>query len=407
MKKIVLMVVALQTSFAMANYITFIGQNDNPVAPSGRLDTAANWDGGVAPSGSSTGLVYTTSNVWLPSAWTSLAVRQTGGYIYKPSGDLSMRGGAVSSGIPSVYEIEDSRTDYAAYTNLYVSGKLEFWSAAGENIELSVLSGRVELDSLNLLDKTKAIINMGDGILHANSMTTAKGRVNMLANGSGEIIMDEYVGGLGNNLFLNFGMGNTGSFTLGEKSGGLTAGGSWEWIINNGQVSIDGVVDTDVASYLITTNGPLGTTISLPLPLGSTENYVAWAAGYGLVNTNGDAALTADPDGDFVDNLAEYGMGGNPTNQNDQGNVPMSDLVLDGGTNWLEYVYFERSDKAELGLGYTLERNLDLLIPAWTNGGIVHMGSGTMDVDFNTVTNRIEADAENKQFLRLRIELQE
>ena len=119
-------------------------------------------------------------------------------------------------------------------------------------------------------------------------------------------------------------------------------------------------------------------------------------------------ASASDPDGDRLNNLAEYSTGGNPTNRNDQGNAPASQVVpAGGGANWFEYVHFEHADKNALGLIYSIEQSPDLVSPAWTSTGIMVVGTGILNAEFNAVTNRIAAESEDSQFLRLRVELQE
>ncbi|MCF7817594.1 MAG: hypothetical protein K9M54_06910, partial [Kiritimatiellales bacterium] len=183
--------------------------------------------------------------------------------------------------------------------------------------------------------------------------------------------------------------GNGGSYS----GSGSYAGSNFTVLNGDGKDWTLSLADGNQDLTLTVSGGPLGI-------------YAAWAASYGLADTNGTGAMTADPDGDWVDNLSEYGLGGNPTNSGDQGHVPTSGLLADGGTNWLEYVYYERSDKAALGLDYYPERSLDLGFPGWTNSGIVVAGTGTLDAEFNTVTNRISTESEGKQFVRLRIQIQ-
>lgn len=100
------------------------------------------------------------------------------------------------------------------------------------------------------------------------------------------------------------------------------------------------------------------------------EHYSAWAVGFGLSDVDGTDALTADPDGDHLDNLTEYALGGNPADPNDKGHVPTRAIEAEGGTNYLVYVHFERDNKKALGLNYSVERTLDLADPSWTTNGI-------------------------------------
>ena len=254
----------LVTSIAMANYVTFIGQNNDPANPAGSLNVADNWDGGSLPSGSSTGLVSVTATVWPGVSWNDLAVRQTGGYVRALSNDFNMRGGTSGSGITTIYEIEDARTDYASYTNLYVATKLAFWSQYGESMELSLLSGHVAVSNLSL-NASVGSINVRDGIMQARTLTTAVGTVNMLAGGAGEVVIDSQDASLGS-FYLNFETGNMGSFTFGAKDGTNSASSSIKWLVTSGRVSIDGVADTDLASYSIVNNGLSSSIALIPEP---------------------------------------------------------------------------------------------------------------------------------------------
>lgn len=391
-----------------ADYVVFIGQNNSPAAPVGALNVASNWFGYVLPSGSSTGLVSATPNVWAGTAWNNLAVKQVGGYVFAAGGgSFALRGGTTNSGITTVYEIEDSRTDYATYTNLNVGNVFSLWSQYGEKMDLSLLSGHVEAAVLSLAAAGKGAINMRDGLLHAGALgVNAAATVNMLAGGDGTIVVDDMNGFNVTNLYVNFETGNLGSLTFGMASNGVSAAGTWESLVTSGRVMIDGVTDTRTYKYSVTQNS-LASTIALGGAVIPSAAYASWAAGYGLTDTNGTGAATADPDGDAIDNLAEYGMGGNPADGNDQGHVPTSAMTAAGGTNWLQYVYYERADKAVVGLSYYPERGTDLVVTNWATSGIEFVGTGVLDVDFNTVTNRIPTTSENKQFLRLRVELQD
>lgn len=391
-----------------ADYVVYIGQNNNPAAPNGALNVASNWFGYALPSGNSTGLVSVTANAWLGTAWYDMAVKQVGGYLFAAGGgSFALRGGTTNSGITTVYEIDDARTGYATYTNLYVGSVFSLWSHYGEPMELSLLSGHVEAAVLSLIAEGKGTINMRDGILHAGALgVPSAGAVNMMAGGNGTIVVDDMNGFNVTNLYVNFETGNLGSLTFGMASNGVSAAGTWESLITSGRVMIDGVTDTRTYKYSVTQNS-LASTIALGGAVIPSAAYASWAAGYGLSDTNGTGAMTADPDGDAIDNLSEYGMGGNPTDGNDQGHVPTSAMTAAGGTNWLQYVYYERADKAVVGLSYYPERGTDLVYTNWATSGIEFVGTGVLDIDYNTVTNRIPTTAENKQFLRLRIELQD
>lgn len=140
-----------------------------------------------------------------------------------------------------------------------------------------------------------------------------------------------------------------------------------------------------------------------PKVSGTPSLYQAWAATYLL--TNGSAALTANPDGDLLDNLGEYAMGGDPTNGSDTGYLPHSAMVQDGEEQWFQYVYYARNDAAERGLSYYLETSSDLVSGVWTTNCIVPCGIGQLNSEFVSVTNRLAITPAEERFMRLRIQL--
>jgi hypothetical protein len=122
------------------------------------------------------------------------------------------------------------------------------------------------------------------------------------------------------------------------------------------------------------------------------DKFVEWTAGYGL--SGSDAEQDADPDNDGINNLYEYGLGGDPTDASNVGAKPVYSQV---STN-MQYVYVARTDDAQLK--YYLEINPDLIYGVWTNMGYtVAIGPHT-DPDWETVTNTVPADVAEK-FIRL------
>lgn len=144
----------------------------------------------------------------------------------------------------------------------------------------------------------------------------------------------------------------------------------------------------------------VGTT--LPGPVNPASLWSDWLEDYSgsmgsLTNLNDDA------DGDFVSNLAEYGLGGDPSDSADAGNLPSS-LA---GAGYLEYVYYMRNDAAARGLSYWLETNEDLVAePGWTNAFYEVIGTNTATgiSGFDAVTNRISTEVKSQQFINLRVE---
>ncbi len=123
----------------------------------------------------------------------------------------------------------------------------------------------------------------------------------------------------------------------------------------------------------------------------SSGAYGLWAATYGV------GAETENPDNDALDNLAEYAMGGNPTNGADIGLVP----VLAKGVGEMIYVHAVRTDDSSLS--YYLETNSDLVYGAWTNSGYTVTGTDMTGGTFDFVSNSVPTTA-SKLFIRLQIE---
>jgi hypothetical protein len=128
--------------------------------------------------------------------------------------------------------------------------------------------------------------------------------------------------------------------------------------------------------------------------------YEAWSSFYALVE-----GAAGDDDLDGLANLYEYGLGGDPTDPQDQGHSPESGIVSDGGTNWFVYTYPKLSD-ANSGLSYSIELTDDLVDGIWTNIGYEVPGTGTdaFASGFDAVTNRVSTQDDPAQFIRLIIQ---
>ncbi|VGO13041.1 hypothetical protein PDESU_01595 [Pontiella desulfatans] len=123
--------------------------------------------------------------------------------------------------------------------------------------------------------------------------------------------------------------------------------------------------------------------------------FGTWIAGYGL--TGVDAAMDANPDDDLIDNLAEYALGGNPTNANDDGILPSL-----GNVDGWKYVYRRRTDDDTLV--YWVETTTNLVSNGWKTNGVVEVGAGAVDDAFESVTNRVDTDESMHEFIRLQIQ---
>ena len=117
----------------------------------------------------------------------------------------------------------------------------------------------------------------------------------------------------------------------------------------------------------------------------SPRTYEIWVAGYGLEGTN--ALRSTDVESDGMENLLEYVLGGNPTNDDSAAVMPTLEATLDS----MKYVYRRRIDAAVRGLDYGLVLNTnDLLQSAWTNVGTTFETTNVViDADFESVTNTI------------------
>jgi hypothetical protein len=88
--------------------------------------------------------------------------------------------------------------------------------------------------------------------------------------------------------------------------------------------------------YITANNGAPETQLAELTLVAGMSFYEAWSADFELSGSN--AVFSANPDGDEQDNLNEYAMGGNPTNEFDWGHVPVFGTHDENGTNWFEYV---------------------------------------------------------------------
>ena len=136
----------------------------------------------------------------------------------------------------------------------------------------------------------------------------------------------------------------------------------------------------------------------LTVATGAMHGYAGWAATWGVdIGAEGD-----DPDADGLDNLYEYGLGGDPTNALDQGTSPEFAVVEDAGGDFFGYIYPQLSDP-QSGLSYHLELNTDLATGSWVDAGYTVEGTNVTGSVLNFVTNTTDL-AEDQKFIRLIIE---
>jgi len=125
----------------------------------------------------------------------------------------------------------------------------------------------------------------------------------------------------------------------------------------------------------------------------TSPSYEAWTYDWGT----DIGSETNDYDGDMLDNLGEYALGGDPTNGADAGLVPT--LGSEDGT--MVYVHAQRTDDSNLS--YALETTTNLVSSGWTNSGYFVVATNVTGGTFDYVTNTIPTTLD-QTFIRLRIE---
>jgi len=129
------------------------------------------------------------------------------------------------------------------------------------------------------------------------------------------------------------------------------------------------------------------------------DRFIPWIASYGLSGAEAAPDYDAEPDG--MDNLLEYALGGNPTNDDAAVILPGFSVAADGGSNWFYYVHNERTDDDTLT--YTVEVKSNLVLdPSWETNGVEPVGESGAVGSFKSVTNR--TDIGSAEFIRLNVE---
>lgn len=143
--------------------------------------------------------------------------------------------------------------------------------------------------------------------------------------------------------------------------------------------------------------GPfLGTRTNEVDELGGPISFVNyWLDSFG-VNLG---SVTNDYDHDGVVNLAEYAVGGNPTNSSDAGVKPVFNLSAGN----FQFVYPKRSDDSSLI--YSVETTTNLASKTWTNSGSTIIGTNVTGSVLNYVTNTVPANNQ-EGYLRLKVSSQ-
>jgi arylsulfatase A-like enzyme len=143
---------------------------------------------------------------------------------------------------------------------------------------------------------------------------------------------------------------------------------------------------------------PAATVDNVRVTVPTSDKYAQWAYDSELE----DSALTNNPDGDVLDNLAEYALGGNPNVAGDEALFPI--LVTDA--NGAKLIFRRRLDAQERGLNYWMAITTNLVSGPWVTNQFLDVTSGFIDSDFELVTNRVETVGKLNEFIQLEIELE-
>ena len=161
-----------------------------------------------------------------------------------------------------------------------------------------------------------------------------------------------------------------------------------------------GVRSAGSTDYVTLLDNDLSSNLIAPYLLVGSNNSIITSPSFAAWTYDWDVDIgseTNDYDGDRLDNLGEYALGGDPTNDADIGMIP----TLENGGGTLAYVHVQRADDSNLV--YYLETTTNLVSNTWSNSGYTVMATNVTGETFNYVTNALSI-AEDGAFFRLRIE---
>lgn len=156
------------------------------------------------------------------------------------------------------------------------------------------------------------------------------------------------------------------------------------------------MVDVDGASFQLSYAADLGDGRLAVTLVSSVYDYAAYSNDYGLVT-----GPYEDQDDDGMNNLYEFGLNGDPTNQAVTGTAPEFQVLETGEGTVVEYVHLKRLNS---GLDYYLEITPSLNPASWDNSGYTAVESSDRGDGFSVVTNTVSTEILDAQFIRLIIE---
>lgn len=330
------------------------------------------------------------------------------------NGDYVVVGAAINKGTWN-------ETNAISFAGSAALGSVVFESASGSGPNTHFWSAPVT--STGTVDVTMTLTEADDtlvyGSVNAYVVRSASGVVNILGTASAGSTTNAPSGSIYTNIY-DFGTSTTGLFVEAASSymdddNGINSANP-DYVVDQQDGVQRKVGHAEFSGVSSITNIWSGTTNRQAVVLGiafaagdaapgvtPTSQYEDFlAGGVDVGSTNG---LQDDADNDLLDNLTEYAFGGDAGDPANQGNTPILSQVNDAGTNYLEYIYFERDDAADRGLTSILEVGPDLLVNTnWTTAGIEVVGSGpSSEAGYIAVTNRIPMDNAT-EFLNLRIQ---
>lgn len=386
-----------------AIYTTHAGRLVNT---GGTLKIGISWDGGANDS-----LRWGTAANWDPDT----APNTEGNFVF--TGTISVLSGSIAAdaligGAGSILRIRNSGKSLTGDLILTNSAKIRLIETGAVDVGFSV-NGSTTLGNSEfyfLVDQADDDLTLNfDAVTFLESSTIKKQGEGRLAFNATSLAVN------GNILAIDAGqltLGGTANYSgLRIDVTGISASG--KLVISN-SVTLKGLTITglDIApgTYppgdAIYTNRLINTGGTLTIdPNAEPIGYATWILDYPGVGTATN--LNDNPDGDRLDNLGEWAMGGNPDNAYDVGYVPTVGFIEYSGDDWVEYVYARRTDYSELGLTYSTEHNTNLMDGVWmlVNPVDIVVGSpGLIDPNFDSVTNWVVTTGKDRLFIHLIIE---
>lgn len=127
-------------------------------------------------------------------------------------------------------------------------------------------------------------------------------------------------------------------------------------------------------------------------------DYGEWASQYQLV-----LGPDGDDDLDGLNNLAEYALGGDPTDEHHAGIKTSNEFTERNGIHYFSYVHPRRST-ANSGLRYFVQYTDNLSSNNWTTVEIDQTSVDQHNSVLDLVTNLVPVDGKSQLFMRLQIE---